>query len=271
MDSFIINQTNSVKGVPSKFQVKLPTPIFLKDKSSALAYLGIYYSWRNITKKLGNNFFQYQLNGSTYDVKIPDGFYNVSDLNTFFELVMEDNGHYLVDADGNYVYFMSLNINLVYYEITFTCKPIPTVLPLKHTNPKGLDLSGKTPQFIFSNAGFNQLLGINSGTYPPSALETEMKTFNSQNIPQIAPVTTVLVGSNLSNNQHNNVNRTIFFQFTPNTTYGSYMTYQPSFPIFFDSNNGYYDGIELNFYDQNGNSLDILDTNITATILLKDK
>lgn len=271
MDSFIINQTNSVKGIPSKFQVKLPTPIFLKDKSSALAYLGIYYSWRNITNKLRNNFFQYQLNGSTYDVEIPEGFYNISDINTFFEYVMADNGHYLVDEDGNNVYFLSLNANLIYYQVTFTCKPIPTVLPLKHTNPKNLDLSGITPQFIFTNAGFNQLLGINSGTYPPQANLTETKKFNSQNIAQISPVTTVLVGSNLSNNQHNNVNRTTFFQFTPNATYGSYMTFQPSFPIFFDSNNGYYDNIELSFYDQNGYPLDMIDTNITASILLKDK
>ena len=271
MDSFIINQNNAVKGSSSKFQVKLPTPIFLKDKSSALAYLGIYYSWRNITQKLGNNFFQYQLNGSTYDVVIPDGFYSISDINDFLEYVMADNGHYLVDEESNNVYFLSLNANIIYYQVTFTCKPIPTVLPLGHTNPKGLSLSGTTPQFIFSNTGFNQLLGVNSGSYPTLANTTIKNTFNSQKIAQISPVTTVLVGSNLSNNQHNNVNRTVFFQFTPNTTYGSYMTYQPSFPIFFDSNNGYYDNIVLEFYDQNGNALDIIDTNITATILLKDK
>lgn len=271
MDSFIINQTNAVKGSSSKFQVKLPTPIFLSNKSSALTYLGIYYSWRNITQKLGNNSFKYQLNGSTYDVIIPDGFYSIYDINAFLEYTMSQNGHYLVDEDDNNVYFLSLNANLIYYQVSFVCKPIPTALPLKHTNPKGLNLSGLTPQFIFDNDGFNKLLGIDSGTYPTLANTTIKKTFNSQNIAQISPVTTVLVGSNLSNNQHNNVNRTVFFQFTPNASYGSYMTYQPSYPIFFDSNNGYYDTINLEFYDQNGNALDMIDTNVTASILLKDK
>lgn len=271
MDSFIINQNNAVLNTPSKFKVNLPTPIFLNKKSSALVYLGIYYSWRNITSRLGNNTFQYRLNNGTYDVNIPDGFYSVSDLNSYLEFVMTQNGHYLVDSDGNNVYYLSFNANLVYYQVTFTCKPIPSVLPSGHTNPRGLVLSGTTPQLVFNNINFNKLLGVSTGSYPSSQATTTTYTTNSQSIAQISPVTTVLVGCNLVYNQFNNVNRSVFFQFTPNATYGSYMVYQPPFPVFFDSNNGYYDNIELSFYDQNGNALDIIDTNITATILLKDK
>ena len=271
MDSFIINQNNAVTGSPNKFSIKPPTPIFLNKKVSSLVYLGIYYSWRNVTSRLGNNTFQYRLNDVTYDVNIPDGFYSVGDLNSYLEFVMAKNGHYLVDSDGNNVYYLSFNANLVYYQVTFSCKPIPAVLPAAHTNPKGLTLSGKTPQLIFTNDSFNKLLGINNGSYPLTSATTTTYTFNSQNIAQISPVTTVLVGCNLVYNQFNNVNRTVFYQFTPNSAYGSYMTFEPSYPVFFDSNNGYYDNIELSFYDQNGYALDILDTNVTCTILLKDK
>ena len=273
-DSIIINQSHSVSYDKSKFSIKLPSPAFISNKQCALAYLGIYYSWRNITAGMGNNSFQYKFNRTVYDVVIPDGFYTIDDLNNFLQYIMEKNGHCIYDDEGEPAFYISFNANLIYYQVSFTLTRVPTTLPVGFTNPNNISLSGLLPELIFSNSNFNKLLGINIGTYPTTAntpVVGNAYSFNSQNVAQISPVTTVLVSCNLVFNNNNNLNRHIFYQFTPNSTYGSYMTFQVPYLIWYEVSAGNYDNIEMQFSDQDGNPLNLIDTNITATVVLRDK
>ena len=64
-----------------------------------------YYSWTNINSSpLGNNIFSYTWKvGSTvttYTVTIPDGLYEISDLNSYLQYKFIANGHYLTQWLG---------------------------------------------------------------------------------------------------------------------------------------------------------------------------
>ena len=63
----------------------------------------MYYSWYNISENLGNDTFSYvwrsgTSTSNTYIITIPDGLYEIADLNTFFQSKMIENGHNLIDA-----------------------------------------------------------------------------------------------------------------------------------------------------------------------------
>jgi hypothetical protein len=59
---------------------------FVHDESIAVASTSMFYSWYNIFAALSNN------TTTTYTVRIPDGIYNISDLNKHLQFTMINNG-----------------------------------------------------------------------------------------------------------------------------------------------------------------------------------
>ena len=241
-------------------------PLSLQNKEVSLAYLGLYYSWRNITAAFGNNTLSYIYNGVEQFITLPDGFYTVSDLNNYLQFVMDANNHYVLDVDGNRVYFIELAVNETYYAVTFILRKIE--VPAGGTNPFGL-ITGSTMQLRFSNAEFAKVLGCNTGTYPPAPL-TSTYSFNSPNIPQVSPVTTVLVTTNISRSQYNKYSDAIY-TFAPTSPYASFLSIEPNKSIWYKVIDGSYDRISLRFYDQNYRPLQIVDKlNITASLIFRE-
>jgi len=108
------------------------------DSRLSIANFSVPYSWFNVTKALGNNEFHYLWYDSTSDnndplyekyqyqagvrcgasvwkVILPDGFYTPTTMNAFLQFTMIQNGHYMKDANGNYIYFLEIVENLNYY------------------------------------------------------------------------------------------------------------------------------------------------------------
>ena len=125
---------------PNKLTFKLPNGLSLTDKHDiALKSLSIPYSWRNITSALNNNSFHYQLHGgSLKQVIIPDGNYSFTDFIGYFQFIMDQNGDYLVDNNGNHVYYIKFDINPVYYGLTLSLNPVPSSLPSGWMNPNSI-------------------------------------------------------------------------------------------------------------------------------------
>lgn len=264
MDSIIINNKTSNR-ITASNEIRLDVPTFLRleNMKVALAYLGIYYSWRNITSANNNNKLQYAWYGVVYDVDIPDGFYSINDLSDYLHFVMHKNGHYVLDADNYPVYFITFSSNLTYYSITYDCYPVE--VPLNGSNPNNVQIGG-TPQLIILNNELQNNLGTNAGTYPASALTTVPYSFNAQNIPQISNITTINVACNLVNNRLNAYSN-VMYQFAPTTQYGTYLVIQPYQPIYYNITDGSYSYISLMFFDQDYKPIPIIDRNITATLL----
>ena len=100
----------------------------------------MYYSWTNINASpLINNTFQYQWTvGSTtttYDVVLPDGLYEVADINAYLQAEFIENGHYLKNADEENVFYAEFVVNKTNYGITLNTYPVPTSLPTGFTQP----------------------------------------------------------------------------------------------------------------------------------------
>ena len=183
---------------PNKFMVRLPASGFRTGKDEcAMKSLTLYYSWPSVSAALGNNAFSYIWNGVEYPVVLADGIWNFSDIQAYLELVMTQNGHYLLDA-GTKVFFIQFVANPVLYCLSLTVTPVPSALPTDWTNPTGTALFGRTPQLKIPSGGFATLTGFSAGAYPAAPSAT-LYQINS-GIPQITGVTALNVTSNLVTN-----------------------------------------------------------------------
>lgn len=270
INSFDSNLANNV------VQLNLPYPIKLYEYDVALLGIQMYYSWNNITAAYVNNAFSYRwVDGVTYPVNFPDGFYQISDINGFLQFTMEGNGHYLVDNNGNNVYYLSLAENTVYYAITLTSTPVPTVLPAGWTNPNGVPLNGLNPQLIVPATvapngltSMSILIGFNPGTYPP-ANNVGLYMVNGQNVPDISPVTSVNVNTNLAYSSFFSPNGQAIYNFTANVPFGSLIDIHPNPLVYYRANDSSYPSIQVFLTDQNNNPLNNLDPVIVCSLLLK--
>ena len=267
-----LSQSNTTNSKSNQLNLKLPFPADIKNYDVALSNAFIYYSWRNVTTAYGNRTFSYSWNGVTYPVTLPDGNYSVSDLNNYLQtIVMNANGHYLVDSNGNKVYYISLTANPTYYAVTLTCTPIPSSLPSGYTNPAGITLSGNTPLLIINNSAFGSLIGFSTGTYP-AVTQTSIYQLNSNITAQISPVTSVNITCNMVNNSRfNSVSPQTIYTFSPQVSYTSQINIQPSVLQWYKCIDQTYSYITVELKDQNGNDLALIDTNWVVTLLLRPK
>ena len=280
MREIIINNT-FVSSDNSTFTYKFPLgsqPTFEKGDKIALDSLSMYYSWPSITAANGNNTFQYvwPFNTSpagpiTNTVTIPDGFYTIADLNSYLQYVMISNTHYLVDASGNYVYYLNFSTNSVRYAVQLDVSPLPTSLGT-YTYPSGATwtLSGTAtyPQIIIPTTNsISKIIGFSAGTYPSTTTGTTTYSEISSFTPQVTPVSSVVVTCSLLNNRYSIPNN-LLYSFAPNTTYGSQINIIPPSKTFVDMSGGKVSEFSITFLDQNFNKLKILDNNIVILITI---
>lgn len=269
IQSVILNQANNSSGNANQMTLNFPFPYASKGEEVALANLFINYSWFNITSTYANNGCSYIFNGTTYAVAFPNGFYQVSDISGFIQSVMLTNGHFLVDQNGNNVYYLSLVSNYVYYGVTLTCTPIPTVLPTGWTNPNTISLSGHTPSLIVNNTQWGKLIGYINATTPATSTTTIQFQKNSDFTPQISPVSAINIAVNMVNSAKFNSFGNVIYTFSPTVTFGSQIVITPPNYIWFGVVEGQYPNIQLSFMDQNFNPLGVNDTNIITTLMIR--
>ena len=272
----ILNQTNLLTNNSANniYSYKFPGSASFKGAKVAISSIQMYYSWQNINSTYGNNtlsiIFPTAATTATVSITIPNGSYSVTDLNAYLQSVMITNGYYLVDGSGNYIYYIELVENATAYSIQLNCYPVPTTLPTGYTNPGGwvLPTTAYTPQLVVPNTAITSILGFATGTFPP-AHQTTTYSKLSTTVPQLSPVSSVIVGCNLVNNKLANP-RNVIYSFSPNgTTYGSQIVSNAYQYSWVDVQDGTFGSIDITFYDQNFGALQILDTNIVIFLLIK--
>ncbi len=266
-----LTPSKTVNSKPNQLKMNFPYPFASQDNEIALSNLFVYYSWRNVTSSYGNNTVSYTMPSAvTYSITFPDGYYSIADISAYIQLQMFNNGHYLVDENGNNVYFINLQANSVYYRTTLTCTPIPLALPTGWTNPASLSLSGNCPILNITNAAFGTLLGFSVASYPAVTQGTTYQV-NSNIIPTISPTTSINVTCNMVSDSKFNIFPQNIYTFSPNVAYGAQIQIQPLSLLWYRIVDGFYPAVIIELKDQNNVDLGVLDVNMTCSLVMRPR
>ena len=273
----VINSANWVSS--NQYKVQLATNFNLNEYEVAVGQAFIYYSWYNINSyPLNNNKFTLTIprNGGldTLNITIPDGAYNISDLNNFLQYTLIQGGYYLTsNSTGLNTYYAAFSVNPTSYKIDFTTTPLPTSLPAGFTSG-GMTFPGVGNQHyqltILSDNNFKDIIGFNIGTYPTVPTNVGVQTKSSDYIPNVNPISSVQMRLNCVSNPFSSNNQLLHTFTTAGSTIGQIVNVSPSFEQFVPCQ-GLNKELTLSFFDQVGNVLNILDKNNLVKLIFRKK
>jgi hypothetical protein len=261
------------------FSYTLPQSVKLTNKSKiAVASLSVYNSTFNITSARGNNTITLTFPSATPQTKtytISDGYYSASDLNYFLQSKMyADNLYATTNSGTNVVYFYEILQNSVQYAIQLNAYYLPTsanATTLGYSQPSGATWSypaaNACPQLQFGTA-FGSLLGFAAQTYPSTAASTNQSKV-SETTPNISPVDSYILTCSMINSKYS-IPSNYFFSIPLTGALGSLITYSSSSMVWNDVAPNVYSNINVSFYDQLFNRLDLKDKEIVLTIAIDD-
>ena len=270
----ILNSTNVVPGDLNTYVYKFPrNSINLKNASICLHTINLYYSWSNVDVALYNNnkfqvFFPDSTGGTNYDVVLPDGNYEVSDINAYMQKVFIDNGLYHINnTTGQYRYYMELKINPITYSVDNVSANVPTSTPTGYSDPPGGFAPGKgypvAPEPTFINIlsnNFGKLIGFTNGLHADHS---------SDFTPQIAEVSSVFVRCSLVNNKFTNPPDIIYAFTAGGKKFGEMLSIENQNLIFSSVPDGMYSEVKITLTDQEYRKLNIKDTNLIIYLVLQ--
>ena len=224
METFFMNSKNSKTNEPNRFKYDLIDKLDLKNpnKNMALANLSIYYTWKNVKSTYNNNKFKTSAPTWNETFDLPDGSYNISEIQDYIEYIIKKQKTIRENAP-TLIYANTINNRIVF----------------KIKNEHKLELLSKETM---------KLLGSTS-----SIIDADK---NSENVPRLENVEVVLVHCSLVNNsyqQHSGV----LFTFVPTKRYSQLISISPHSLVFFKMMNTEFSEIEIWFTDQNNNASEI--------------
>lgn len=277
-----INAANSTVTNNNTFEYKLKAAINLQDMEVSLVKGFIFNSAFNVNaSQYQNQSYQYTWpNGSgvnTYTITMPNGFYDIDiGINGYLENQMKLNKTYLVDSNGDPVYYLRLASNTTYYSCTLTASPLPSTLPSGYSIPEeatwSLPVTAQTPQFMLSEANINmgKLIGFTAGTYPATPQATTYEV-NATKTPQISPQYAFNICLNIVNLPYVNSVPNMIYPFSFTQSFGSQEILDPYQSKYYSVTNGIYSEITLSIVDQSNSPALLLDPSSSFTIELRRK
>ena len=291
MKTLILNYNNLVKdGQNNKFVYKFPNSVQFKDDYIAFAACSLYYSWFNITSQLSNNTFSYNwINGAgvvtTYTIVVQNGLYEISTINQLLQFNMIQNGHYLVNASGQNVYYAEFIVNPARYAIQINTYLFPTALPVGWTNPAAvpfppqsfnpiITLPSQINQILGYVAGFVTNQNLNNAYVPPtsnyvSKLANGTLSYISTTAPNVQPNSSLLFSiSNIDNAYA--LPSSILYTLVPVVAPGEIINEKPAQFIWNKLINGTYNELRLTILGTDLNPITINDPSITIVLVIKN-
>ncbi|GMF34075.1 unnamed protein product [Phytophthora lilii] len=149
-----------------QYKYTFSRPVDLSKFEIGLGSISMYYSWMAITAERGNNRFRVVwptgTTTQTFTITIPDGTYEMSDLNNYLQWWSIQNNLYLTNnTTGQKYYFISVAANPSSYDVQFTMQPYKAVSG--YTAASGalaFSTSGYTPQLQIIDSGTNSFSSI---------------------------------------------------------------------------------------------------------------
>ena len=292
----VLNQNNiTPDGLNSELVYKFPNSVTFKDKYIAVTSISMFYSWFNILISANNNKFTYTWTAgavtTTYTITIPDGLYEIVDLNNYIQFVAIQNSTYWTIAGVNF-YPFELLVNPNRYAVQLNTYLIPIVLPAGATIPGGFPgwpAVAQNSQVGFPNF-FNQIVGYTAGFISnanlanayvppvPAAASTNYVAKNglgtlsylSNFSPQVQPNANVLFNISNINNPYSQPS-SVIYSLSPSVTIGAQIDVQPPNFMWNRLIDGTYNELRLQLKGTNGNRLQIQDPNMTILLAIRDR
>jgi len=288
----VMNQTNIVPdGQNNKLKFNFPNSVSLKDKYIAVSSISMFYSWFNITAVYKNNYFTYSwINGvttTTYTITIPDGLYNISDINNLIQFTCIANGTYWTTSGGVNVYPFEMILNVPRYSVQLNTYLIPITLPVGTVLPSNFaGLPTTTYNSVVTiPANFNIIIGyvvnfasnVNTanGYTPPTGSQYIAKnsigtlSYISTTSPEVQPNNNVLFSISGINNPYMQPS-SIIYSLNPNVAVGQQIYEVPPNFMWNQFISGTYNSLTLTLLGNDLNPLIIKDPNMTFLLTIRD-
>lgn len=293
MKTIVLNSTNIVNdGQNNKLVYNFPNSVSFKNSYIAITSISMFYSWFNITSSLANNTFTYTwVVGSTtttYTVTIPDGLYNIVDINSYLQYVMIANGHYLIDSVGDYVYYAEFLLNTTRYAVQLNTYLVPISLPSGYSEPSnwvGYPTQTFNPSFTISTT-FNDIIGFSAGfvsnqntnnAYSPTTTSILSKDATTGTIsmlsstsPEVQPNGTILFAMSNINNKYSQPS-SIIYSLTPTVSVGESISVQPPNFVWCKMLEGTYSSLRMTILGTDLQLITIKDPNMTIMLSIRDE
>ena len=282
-NTLILNSRNIVGFNNNTFQYNFKNNGFTIPIGSEISVSSIQmpYSWYNVSTFYQNQNFRIiwptidTTQTINYNVVLDDGFYTVDDIQNFIEQFCITNKLYLINANGDYVYYINLNYNLSAYKIQLILEPVPVSLPVGYSAPVGFpafptNAGGRTPRFQVLDDLFGRLIGFNVGISPPATITTASYDKLSDYTPLGSNVNSIIVRCNVISNDVSMPSDILdSFGIPTGSNFGSNIVYEPSFQKWVTIREGTYSSMILTIQDQDFNDIKILDPNSVITLIIK--
>ena len=182
METFFMNTKNSKTDEPNRFKYDSIDKLDLKspNKNRALGNLSTYYTWKNVKSTYNNNKFKISVPTCNETFDLPDGLYNISEIQNYIEYIIKKH-ETISETAPILIYANTINNRIVF--------KIKTGYKLELLSKETMKLLGSTKDIIDSDE-------------------------NSENVPKLENVEVVLVHCNLVNNSYQQASR-VLFTFVP--------------------------------------------------------
>jgi len=290
----VLNQSNLIPdGQNNKLKYKFPNSVNLTNKYIAVTSVSMYYSWNNITALQLNNTITYTwtvgVTTTTNTILIPDGLYEISEINFFIQFTLIASGHYWTNGTGDNLYPFEIVVNPTRYAIQLNTYLVPIVASSTVIFPANWAGSATTiynPVVSFP-ARFNEVVGYpvtfssnpNIGdagvaiTTPANNYEARnsLGTFSylSNKAPQVQPNNNVLLSLSGINNPYSQPS-SIIYSLHPAVAAGEQITESPPNFMWNKLIDGIYNELLLTFLGTDLRPLIINDPNMTILLTIKD-
>lgn len=211
------------------FAINLANPIYLDtDYEVALQHGALWYSFYNIRASFNNNTLSYSPDGVNWHVvTLPDGFYELTDIEAALHAAMVLNGH------------VPANITITGNFISYRCE-------IQLVAPYAIDLSAGGADGFCKILGFNPAiynLAVNTGQNPADLMHG---------------ITSLHVECNLiSAVNTNSIFNSSIYSFIPDAAPGNLLSLNPSQLIFYPLNTRAISQIQIRITDQLGRFVDL--------------
>lgn len=292
----VLNSSNVVQnGNNNTYVYNFPNSVVLKDKYIAVSQVTMYYSWFNITNSYQNNIITYTWTvggvSTVYTINIPDGLYNISDINSYCQWVMINNGHYLINSAGSNVYYFELIVNPNRYAIQLNTFLVPTALPVGYVQPSnfaGYPTQTFNPIVSFP-ANFNKTVGytagfssngnVNNAYVPPTASASNnyvskdgvgTLSYLSNTNPTVQPNDSIFIAISNINNPYSQPS-SIIYSITPTVAIGERIAERPPNFMWNKLIEGTYNQLTVQFLGIDKSPIQLKDPNLTIILTIRDR
>jgi hypothetical protein len=265
--TIILNQTNIVPNSGNSQMVyNFPSTANFDNCEIAVSSINMYYSWENISVALGNNTFSYtwvtDAGNLTFECIIPDGQYEISDINNFLQYEFLRNGTYLINESNQPVWYIEMLVNAQEYAVQVNTFPVPTSLPSGWSYPVANPTTGMAgwignsstvfnPSITFPS-NFNNVVGYTSGfsTSLNSGNNTNLSYLSDNGAPNVQPNSTLYVSVSGIQNPYA-IPNSIIYSISPTVAFGEQIVSRPPNFTFNTMLGGTYSNIRLKFCTNN--------------------